>query len=89
MHGDPERDRRSAAEVFQAHLRFGLAGNVEDDLAQNYAEDVVVLTGWGIERGHDGIRATSRRLQRQLPKCTFRGPPSRRSGRCVMERTRS
>ncbi len=44
---------------------------MDDDLARNYAEDVVVLTGRGIFRGHDGVRHLARLLPDELPNCTF------------------
>jgi hypothetical protein len=62
---------RSTREVFEDHLRESVEGAVENDLARNYAEDVVILTGRGVYRGHDGIRRLAQLLQEQLPGCTF------------------
>ncbi len=62
---------RSAREVFDDHLREGQHGSVEDDLPRNYAPDVVVLTGRGVYRGHDGIRQLAEILRRELPDATF------------------
>jgi hypothetical protein len=63
--------QRSTQEVLDDHLSTSLNGNVEDDLARNYAEDVVVVSNWGVEHGHDGMRRMATLLQSQLPECTF------------------
>ena len=58
---------RSGAEVLDDHLRESQTGSIEDDLARNYAEDVVILTGRGIYRGHrrpPGAGKTSRERYR-------------------------
>lgn len=52
---DDFRDR-SAREVFEDHLRQGKHGSVREVFARSYAEDVVLLTGRGAYRGHDGLR---------------------------------
>lgn len=54
------------------HLHQAVAGDVETDLARNYAEDVAVLTGFGVFHGHDGLREANRRLQRELPGAAYR-----------------
>jgi hypothetical protein len=63
--------QRNAQEVLDDHLATGLNGSVEDDIARNYADDVVVVSNWGVERGHDGVRKMAELLQSQLPECTF------------------
>jgi hypothetical protein len=63
--------QRSTQEVLDDHLATGLNGSVEDDLARNYADDVVVVSNWGVEHGHDGMRKMAALLQSQLPECTF------------------
>jgi hypothetical protein len=62
---------RSTQEVFDDHLREGRVGSVEDDLPRNYAEDVAVLTGHGIYRGHDGVRHLAQLLREELPDAMF------------------
>jgi hypothetical protein len=57
--------------VLDDHLATSLNGSVEDDLARNYAPDVVVVSNWGVKRGHDGVREMARLLRSQLPDCTF------------------
>ncbi|MGE4306510.1 MAG: nuclear transport factor 2 family protein [Novosphingobium sp.] len=52
-------------------LRESQHGSVEDDLAPNYAEELIVITGGGIFRGHDGLRQLAQRLREELPDATF------------------
>jgi hypothetical protein len=61
---------RSTEEVFLEHLRAAERGDVEADLG-NYAEDVVLLTGVGILRGHDGVRHSRKLLSRDAPDAAF------------------
>ncbi len=62
---------RSPAEVLDDHLRKRKEGSVEQDLSRNYADDLVVLTGGGVFRGHDGLRQLAERLRKELPDATF------------------
>ena len=62
---------RSPAEVLDDHLRESKEGSIEADLSRNYSEDLVVLTGSGTFRGHDGLRQLAERLRRELPDATF------------------
>jgi ketosteroid isomerase-like protein len=62
---------RSAKEVLDDHLRESQEGSVEADLARNYAEDVVVLSGHGVHRGHDGLWQLAEMLREELPDSTF------------------
>jgi hypothetical protein len=63
--------RRSTRDVLEDHLRLRRQGfgKVEEDIARNYAEDVVLLTGFGVFRGHEGVRRSAQILREQLP-CT-------------------
>jgi hypothetical protein len=58
---------RSPREVFEDHLRLAGSGDVEGDIAANYADDVVLLTGIGELRGHDGVRRSRSVLEDDLP----------------------
>lgn len=59
--------RRSAArEVLDDHLRLADASDLETDLERNFAEDVVLLTGYGVFRGIEGVREKARLLSEQL-----------------------
>lgn len=62
---------RSTAEVLDDHLRESQVGSVEADLARNYAVDLIVLTGRGVFRGHDGLRQLAQLLREELPNASF------------------
>ena len=53
--GDPPGSR-GTEEVIRAHLGCREAGDLERDLAENYAEDVILLSAEGVNRGLDGVR---------------------------------
>lgn len=69
--GMVETHARSAKEVLQDHLRESKHGSIDDDLPRNYAEDVVILTGRGVFRGHDGMRHLNQILMEELPNAAF------------------
>jgi hypothetical protein len=58
---------RSPREVLEYHLRLAAAGEIETDLARNFSEDVVLLTGCGVFRGIQGVRDKAQLLAKQLP----------------------
>jgi hypothetical protein len=58
---------RTTQEVFDDHLRLRLQGETETDIERNFAGDVVVLSGSGINHGHDGVRTTSGILKKYMP----------------------
>ena len=66
----PERTR-SALEVLDDHLAKRCNGAFEQDLAENYAPDVAMLTANGVFRGFDGVRMLKRKLDRDLPNAVF------------------
>lgn len=67
-HGSPAvNDHRSAREVLDDHLALADAWDFETDLSRNFSEDIVLLTGYGIYRGIEGVRAKVRLLGEQLP----------------------
>jgi ketosteroid isomerase-like protein len=57
---------RTTTEVFEDHLAKRIAGDLEADIATNYAEDVVFLTGTGAFRGHEGVRKSAAELEHYL-----------------------
>lgn len=59
---------RSAREILDDHLRLADCGDLETDLDRNFAEDVVLLTGYGVFRGIEGVREKARLLSEQLPE---------------------
>ena len=58
---------RSTEEVFKSHLRERERGDLESDIRQNYAQDVVVMSNFGIFHGHGGVRQSVAILHQQLP----------------------
>lgn len=58
----------TVTEVFESHLAKRLDADVEGDVAENYATDVVFLTGTGAFHGHDGVRQSARELEKFLGK---------------------
>ncbi|WP_173931179.1 nuclear transport factor 2 family protein [Chelativorans sp. Marseille-P2723] len=62
---------RSTRQVFEDHLEKRKRHLLEEDLAKNYAKDVVLLTVNSNAVGHDAIRTSAARLAEQLPDGTF------------------
>ncbi len=62
---------RTAREVLEDHLCCRGRHAVEADIVRNYAEDVVLLTGQGIFRGHDGVRRSAALLHAWLPSAVY------------------
>jgi hypothetical protein len=62
---------RTSEEVLQDHLDLSKKGSLEDDLTRNYAEDVLLLTTYGIFRGHNGLQKLARILRKEVPDATF------------------
>lgn len=62
---------RTTTEVFQDHLRLRIDGRLEEDIARNYAEDVVLLTENSVLFGHEAIRTSAERLAYQFPEGRF------------------
>ena len=48
---------RSTREVIEHHLASRREGDLDRDLRENYADDVVLLSYEGVHRGHSGVRA--------------------------------
>lgn len=70
----------ATASIFADHLARARRGDVEGDIAANFAPDCVVLTTYGRFDGHAGARAAAALLARQLPdgayeylQCTVSG----------------
>ncbi len=64
-------DGRKPLDVLDRHLELRRAARMEDDLAENYAPDVVVLTRWGQDRGHDAMRRMAAKLEEEIPAAEF------------------
>lgn len=72
---------RSAAEVFDDHLRLAGEHRFEEDIERNVAPDCVILERRGVFRGRDGARHLARVLAEELP-----GAPYVYTNRLVAER---
>ncbi len=67
--------QRSTREVLDDHLRLAQASgssssdasNLELDIQRNFSPDIVLLTGYGLFRGLEGLRAKAKLLSEQLP----------------------
>lgn len=60
---------RSTKDVIESHLRLRKSGDLERDLAENYSDEVVLLSwGEGIHRGPDGVRHLATILNTYLPQ---------------------
>lgn len=64
-------DDRSTEEVVGDHLAARDRGDLEADLAANYADDVVLLSADGATRGIDAVRTSAERLFDELGPSTF------------------
>lgn len=59
---------RSTRHVIEDHIRLQIAGQFDEDLQRNYAQDVVFLTEYDRPaRGHDAVRKAASRLYRHGP----------------------
>ena len=54
---------RTTTRVIQDHLMKRLDNRLEDDIRDNYHKHVVILSGFGTYRGHDGVRQSARLLR--------------------------
>lgn len=62
---------RSTREVIDDHLARRQEGDVDGDIARNYAEDVVLLSAEGISHGHGGIRSCNKVLREHIPEANY------------------
>ena len=62
---------RSARDVLDDHLALAAAGDWRTDLERNVADDVVVLTGFGVFTGRDQVRVLAELLDAQVPGASF------------------
>lgn len=54
---------RTAENVFYDHLQKRKEGALEDDIKNNYDTNVILLTGSGVFRGHQGVRDSAKDLK--------------------------
>ncbi|TFV59332.1 nuclear transport factor 2 family protein [Geodermatophilus sp. DF01-2] len=62
---------RSAAEVFDDHLRLAGEHRCDEDIERNVSPDVVVLERRGVFRGREGARTLARLLAEELPDAPY------------------
>jgi hypothetical protein len=62
---------RTIQEVLNSHLHHRTVGDLEGDLRENYAADVVLLSAEGVHRGHDGVRYLAGILQSYIQDGSF------------------
>ena len=62
---------RSTQEVFEDLLTLAQQGDVETDLTRNFAQDCVLLTTYGVFKGHKGAREAANLLDRQIGKTEY------------------
>ena len=66
-----EQTSRSAEEVLEDHLHESREGSINTDLRKNFSDDLVILSGRGVFRGHESMRQLNRMLQEELPEATY------------------
>ncbi|ARS38140.1 nuclear transport factor 2 family protein [Pontibacter actiniarum] len=62
---------RTTRQVLEDHLEKSKSGTVDEDLRLNFAENVVMLTTFGVFRGHEGMKHLAKLLREQLPEMTL------------------
>lgn len=64
-------DVRDPRSVIESHLDLRRRGELDEDIARNYSTDVVLLTGTGVFKGHEGVRQSAAELEDYLGSGTF------------------
>jgi hypothetical protein len=62
---------RSTEEVLQDHLALAQKADIEGDIARNFSPDCVLLTSYGVFRGHSGVRAAAALLDEQIGRTQY------------------
>lgn len=62
---------REAIEVLNSHLALRSEGDLEQDLAQNFDEGVILLTMDGEFSGHDGVRKSNALLLERTKNANY------------------
>ena len=62
---------RSAAEVFEDHLRLAAEHRFEEDLERNVSPEIIILERRGIFRGRTGAKELVRLLKEELPNAPY------------------
>jgi len=64
---------RTPQEIFQHHATALIAGDI-DGIVDDYADDAVLITPQGVQRGKDGVREAFRALLSDLPNANWDVP---------------
>lgn len=62
---------RTTDEVLRDHLELAQRGDVVTDVERNFSPHCVLLTSYGVFRGHDGVRAAAALLDRQIGRTHY------------------
>jgi cytosine/adenosine deaminase-related metal-dependent hydrolase len=71
MATSPTPSDRTPRQVLDDHLSLAASGDWRTDLERNVADDIVVLTGFGLFTGRDQVRVLAELLEAQLPGASF------------------
>ncbi|MGE5112010.1 MAG: hypothetical protein ACM3JB_14200 [Acidobacteriaceae bacterium] len=63
--------RRSAAEVFEEHLRLAGDHRFDEDIERNVSPEIIILERRGIFRGREGAKELARLLEDELPNAPY------------------
>jgi hypothetical protein len=62
---------RTTKEVFENHLILTLDWEQEQDILKNYAQDCVLLTSFGIFKGHEGVKSFLELMNTKIPDADY------------------
>jgi hypothetical protein len=63
--------KRTPTEVIHDHLAKRLANDVEGDITENFDKNILILSSFGVFKGHDGVRASAKLLDEKVGKAVF------------------
>lgn len=63
--------KRTPTEIIESHLNKRIGDDLEGDIEENFSEGIVILSTYGIYKGHDGVRASSAELKKRLGESVF------------------
>jgi hypothetical protein len=63
--------KRTTTEVFHSHLYYRLQGDLDGDIKENYAPNVVIISSGGSYHGHQGAKDSARHLADSIGDSTF------------------
>ena len=69
---DAELRARTPNEVFLDHLEMRKHGRLEEDIARNYDENIVIVSNYGTFNGFDGVRDSAATLLKNLPALNYK-----------------